>query len=142
MTRTAPGYFIFMALAALVPIGEAQTADRSEISVSAKITKQAYCLGRPVSGLLVDADMLPPDAITLRLIVRLSYRNASNSPVIFFDYPQEAVVISKGIDDSMRQVNQTIIPIKGRAIGSEEALADRSNLEPERPGWPLYDSLP
>jgi hypothetical protein len=131
-----------MALAALVPIGEAQTADRSEISVSAKITEQTYCLGMPVSGVMVNAKMLPPDAITLRLMVRLSYRNVSSRPVIFFDYPQDAVVISKGINDSIQQENQTIIPIRGRAIGLEEALADRSNLEPERPGWPLYNSLP
>ena len=141
MTRKLLRSFVPLVLAALAPISEAQTADHGGISVTAEITERTYCLGRPVSGVMANAKMLPPDAITLRLLVRLSYRNVSTNPVIFFDYPHYSVVISKSINDSVRQENQTIIPIRGRVIELEEALADRSNIEPERPGWPLYDSL-
>lgn len=140
MRRAIPWRLAAVAAVVATPIG-AQMEVLDGIGVAAEITGQTYCLGMPISGLMVNAKTLPPDAITLRLMVQLSYRNVGARPVILFRDAAEQIIISHSAADALRQENQIVIPFRGRVMGPE-ALSDRSFLEPERPKSPPYDLLP
>ncbi len=124
MTRAALASF---ALAA-APVW-AQMEVRDGIGVTAEITEQTYCLGMPISGLMVNPKMLPPDAITLRLMVQLSYRKVSAVPMILFRDAADQIVISHSLNDAEQQRNQTLIPFRGLVMG-KRALKDRKFFEP------------
>jgi hypothetical protein len=108
--------------------------------------EQTYCLGAPdygangisvsIDGVPLDGLLLPPDAITLRLMVRLSYRNVSANPIIFSADHLEAVVISHSLYDAVHERHQTIVSALGQRGGWVETRLDKV------PASPPYEVIP
>jgi hypothetical protein len=123
---------------AVVPVWGAEAEVRDGIAITAEVVEQTYCSGMPPGG--VNLKRLPPDAVTLRLKVRLSYRNVSAHPIIFFRNAVEQIVISQSLDDAVRGRNQS--PIRFRKVQMMYGTRDRATLETEKPTLPLFDILP
>ena len=66
---------------------------QSEPQVEVALVQQKYCLGQPDGPV----DGQPPDAVTLRMTVRLEYRNSGQRPVIIPAMGHLAAVIVRPI---------------------------------------------
>jgi hypothetical protein len=81
--------------------------------LEALVLKEYYCLGQPGGNGV--PERLPPDAITLRLRVRLSYRNPSPRPIILpLLKGLTALVLSPASRDNLQSRPQLIVPYFGR----------------------------
>jgi hypothetical protein len=133
MTRVPLRCLAIVAFACVVPACEAQVEVGGGLAVSAEITGQQYCLGMPSGG--IDLKPLPPDAIRLRLMVRLSYRNVSARAMIFLKVADEQIVISHSLADAAHGKNQELIRFRGTL--RPYLLEDRETLESQRPTGPF-----
>jgi len=74
--------------------------------VQAIVIRERYCLGQP-GGVLVWERQLP-DTVTLRLQVRLVYRNAGKDPLILPLWQDPRLIVARNRDELERQ-NQSLI---------------------------------
>jgi hypothetical protein len=83
---------------------QAEAAERG-LTASAKITERKFCLGTP-TGIYLTRRELAPDAISLNLGVRLSYRNPGPDPIILLLVHNWRVVLSRSLEDARLRRNQ------------------------------------
>lgn len=139
MTRTALRYLITVALTAAAPACRAQMEVGGKgLTATAEITEQKYCLGEPFGGSFLEN--LPPDAITLQLTTRVSFRNVSARPIIYLASSDEEIVLSNSLDDAERRRNQTLMRLRNPQPHS--VLRDPADLESDQPRTPPFVVLP
>jgi hypothetical protein len=86
--------------------------------LEAMVIKHYYCLGQPGGDGVFEQQ--PSDAITLRLRVRLSYRNVGSSPLILpLLKGLTAVIISPTLGDANQRRSQIVVPYFGRMTPEE-----------------------
>ncbi len=109
-TRVLVGYLI-----AGTFLGYESKTSGPEPTVEITAFKQYYCLGRPGGDGV--PERLPPDAITLRLRIRLSYRNVGSRPLILpLLKGLTALVISPTRAGATRRQSERVVPYFGRMI--------------------------
>jgi len=111
--------FVTAILAVLVVCSDAaafQQSDSAGPSATAAILNSRYCLGAPSANLpmvlrngrLEPIELYPPDSITLRLQMRVAYRNAGSMQWIL-PVASQAVVLVGTAPDSLVEVPQPFL---------------------------------
>lgn len=134
MSRPALRFVASSILTTFVCICSAQQEVGHGITAAATITNQRYCVGEPMDSSLLRR--LPADAITLRLMVLVTYRNTDAAPQIFQAAPNETIVISRSVEDASQRRNQALI--QWGYPRSPFQLADRDQLESDEPRRPPF----
>ena len=102
--------------------------------LTAIVSEAKYCLGNPGP---IATEYQPPDAVTLRLRVRVSYRNAGLVPLIIPIYHELSAVVISRTPASRR--NQPVIRFKRRQEPIDELPEE---VSPDNPFNPLFKVIP
>ncbi len=119
----------------MVQIGLGQQAKDAAgaLTATAEIVEMKFCRGAP-AGLFI-ARELAPDAISLNLRVRVSFRNAGVAPVILLLAEDKRVVLSRSLDGATRHEDQLVVPYyEFRGPRRPWIPEDLPFLASERPG--------
>ena len=107
MKNWVPLFIGFVGIAGTSLGSQARTATVKPV-LERLVLKEHYCVGQP--GGVGVPERLPPDAITLRLRVRLSYRNPSPRPMILpLLKGLTALVLSSANHDNLQSQPQLIV---------------------------------
>jgi hypothetical protein len=100
------------------------------------VAQEKYCIGQP--GVRTTKHE-PPDALTLRLRVRLYYRNVTAEPLILPTYHElSALIVSRSTADISDGRNQLIIRFNPRRKPSDELPAD---IKADVPVYPFFSVI-
>jgi hypothetical protein len=101
------------------------------------VREQKFCLGQPG---FISPEKQPPDAITLRLLVDLFYRNTSSKPLILPVSEYAAIVLSRNPADVTQRKSQLIIPFRAKVPSGDENLSERG-IDLSRPREPFFEII-
>lgn len=112
-TRSCPFLVVALSLVGL-RCGAQPSGGSSGPVVSALVAEVKYCLGQPRGMSLekfkgISLEKLPADAVTLRLLVRLTYRNETAATLILPSTEVPRVVLSRSLEEVTSLKNQTVI---------------------------------
>ena len=120
-----------------VAVGLAQGAEPKTVDPEVRmvVTEQKYCLGQPG---FVSIEKQPPDAITLRVHSRLSYRNSGSKPVILPVEEDAVLILSRSLEDVARRKNQLALRFYKKR---PRDLAEHG-INLDRPAEPFFMIVP
>jgi hypothetical protein len=107
---------VFRVSLALVAIGASAFGAQRDgavegLTATAEIAGQQYCLGMSADGIAYSkGEELAPDAITIRLGLRVLYRNAGAGSIILPDEDNVHYVLSRSLEDIANLRHQVVIP--------------------------------
>lgn len=108
-----------------------QIAENLEPGVRVVITNQKYCLGQ--TGLRHQ----PPDAITLRLALQVTYQNKSRRPLIIPSFEDSTLIVNRTLSDVARRQHRWIIPLR-----PPRPTVNVTKEGIDRPVAPYFDVIP
>jgi hypothetical protein len=117
-----------------------QAADGSLVA-TVRIADRKFCLGTPIGG-HASARELDPDAISINLGVRVSYRNVAVNPVILLLLNDWRVVLSPRLEDAAQLKNQVVVPYYESNPTPPWGPGDLPVLDAERPEPNLFRIVP
>jgi hypothetical protein len=112
MTQFPPRLLIIVASAAAGFTQSAQAEGAPPgVTATAEITDQKFCLGMSLVALVIPAGgEVAPDAISLHLRVRVTYRNQGATPIILQISNDGHIVLSGNLEGAARHRHQVVIP--------------------------------
>jgi hypothetical protein len=128
-------HFLIIVGPSIAQLAFAQPAKQAEEAptATAEIVEMKFCRGTP-AGLFI-ARVLAPDAISLNLSLRVSFRNAGVTPVILLLTEDKRVVLSRNLEGAARHEDQIVIPYyEFRGPPRPWMPEDLPLLASERPG--------
>jgi hypothetical protein len=127
-------------LSGLAPVAQPEATDRVLVA-TARIADRKFCLGTPIGG-HATARGLAPDAISLNLGVRVSYRNVSTNPTILLRLSDWRVVLSPSLEDAAHLRGQTVFPYYESTPTRPWGPGDLPALDAELPEPKLFRIVP
>ncbi len=124
-----------LATALVLPVS--LPAADSPVSVRMMILQEKFCLGKPAGPVIRERQ--PPDAITLRLKIRLSYHNQGPEPLIVPLSRASSAIVSRNMADVISRKNQFVI--KYRPAPPPAQLVERG-INLDRPQSPFFEIIP